>query len=69
MKDYIHRIMRYKTITRISKEWYNMRLISKSEYRKVCQLLVIRQYDFVVLTIIYYKISAPLHNSIFLEVP
>ena len=33
------------------------------------KLLVIRQYDFVVLTIIYYKISAPLHNSIFLEVP
>ena len=33
------------------------------------KLLVIRQYDFVVLTIIYYKISAPLHNFIFLEVP
>ena len=39
MKDYIHRIMRYKTITRISKEWYNMRLISKSEYRKVCRII------------------------------
>ena len=33
------------------------------------KLLVIRQYDIVVLTIIYYKISAPLHNFIFLEVP
>ena len=33
------------------------------------KLLVIRQYDCVVLTIIYYKISAPLNNRIFLEVP
>ena len=33
------------------------------------KLLVIRQYDCVVLTIICYKISAPLNNSIFLEVP
>ena len=24
MKDYIHRIMWYKSITRISKEWYKM---------------------------------------------
>lgn len=39
MKDYIHRIMRYKSITRISKEWYKMRLISKSEYRKVCRVI------------------------------
>ena len=33
------------------------------------KLLVIRQYDFVILTIICYKISAPLNNPIFLEVP
>ena len=39
MKDYIHKIMRYKSITRISKEWYIMRLISKSEYRKVCRII------------------------------
>ena len=32
-------------------------------------ILVIRQYDIVVLTKIYYKISAPLNNSEFLEVP
>ncbi len=29
------------------------------------KLLVIRQYDFVILTIICYKISAPLNNPIF----
>ena len=39
MKDYIHRIMWYKSITRISKEWYKMHLISKSEYRKVCRVI------------------------------
>ena len=39
MKEYIFRIMRYRAVTRIAKEWLKLDLVSAREYKKVCRFI------------------------------
>ena len=39
MKEYICRIMRYRAVTRIAKEWLKLDLVSEREYKKVCRFI------------------------------